>query len=229
MLADACLVPLTTNCQASYEPDTSVVHVEDVPSCTAATRIIDWSRGKPLPVQVKPIDPQKLLTSDKTYLLFGLGGELGQSLCRWMATNGATHIIVAHRNPSTNTRWLEELRETGITINVISLDVTDKTALQNFCDHVQKTWPSVAGIANGAMVLKDKLFADMSYEDLNQVLRPKVLGSKHLDEIFGDQPLDFFILFSSLACVFGNVGQSNYAAANLASSPPHSSFLYPLY
>ncbi|KAI9859628.1 MAG: Type I Iterative PKS [Trichoglossum hirsutum] len=175
MLADACLVPLTTNYQASYEPDTSVVHVEDVPSCTAATRIIDWSRGKPLPVQVKPIDPQKLLTSDKTYLLFGLGGELGQSLCRWMATNGATHIIVAHRNPSTNTRWLEELRETGITIDVISLDVTDKTALQNFCDQVQKTWPSVAGIANGAMVLKDKLFADMSYEDLNQVLRPKFL------------------------------------------------------
>ena len=65
------------------------------------------------------------------------------------------------------------------------------------------------------MVLEDASFFEMSYETMQKVLRPKVLGCKHLDELFHDNSLDFFILFSSLAAVSGNRGQSNYSAANL--------------
>ena len=43
---------------------------------------------------------------------------------------------------------------------------------------------------------------------------PKIDGTNHLDELFHDIDLDFFVLFSSLSAVIGNVGQSNYAAAN---------------
>ena len=45
-------------------------------------------------------------------------------------------------------------------------------------------------------------------------LRPKVEGSAHLDALFCNKDLDFFILFSSLASIVGNIGQANYAAAN---------------
>jgi phthiocerol/phenolphthiocerol synthesis type-I polyketide synthase C len=47
------------------------------------------------------------------------------------------------------------------------------------------------------------------------VLRPKMLGAWHLDRLTRDRTLDFFILYSSAASLFGNPGQSNYAAANL--------------
>ncbi|KAK4064120.1 uncharacterized protein Triagg1_9099 [Trichoderma aggressivum f. europaeum] len=40
-------------------------------------------------------------------------------------------------------------------------------------------------------------------------------GTKNLDELFHDQPLDFFIMFSSLVSIVGNRGQSNHVAANL--------------
>jgi hybrid polyketide synthase/nonribosomal peptide synthetase ACE1 len=114
--------------------------------------------------------------------------------------------VSAHRTPGVNTDWLEELREMGVTISVTSLDITDKVALRKFYDRICKSWPPVVGVANGAMVLNDKLFIDMSYEDLEVVLRPKVIGSRNLNELIGDQMLDFFILFSSLTCVFGNAG-----------------------
>lgn len=65
------------------------------------------------------------------------------------------------------------------------------------------------------MVLEDASFFEMSYETMQKVLRPKVQGCVHLDELFQEKTLDFFILFSSLASVFGNRGQSNYTAANL--------------
>ncbi|RYP68921.1 hypothetical protein DL770_008337 [Monosporascus sp. CRB-9-2] len=37
----------------------------------------------------------------------------------------------------------------------------------------------------------------------------------YLDRIFDRQPLDFFIFFSSINCVVGNLGQAHYAAANM--------------
>ena len=75
--------------------------------------------------------------------------------------------------------------------------------------------PSIAGVCNAAMVLSDKLFLDMDVDTLNETFKPKVDGTKHLDELFVEDSLDFFILFSSLASVVGNGGQSNYHAANL--------------
>jgi hybrid polyketide synthase / nonribosomal peptide synthetase ACE1 len=75
--------------------------------------------------------------------------------------------------------------------------------------------PPIAGVANAAMVLEDTTIMEMSLEVMNKVLRPKVDGSKYLDELFQEDTLDFFVMFSSLATVFGNHGQSNYTTANM--------------
>lgn len=68
----------------------------------------------------------------------------------------------------------------------------------------------------GAMVLRDRLVRDMTFEDMRTVLGPKVDGSRHLDRLLGDCPLDFFIYFSSMMQVLGNLGQANYVTANAA-------------
>ena len=64
------------------------------------------------------------------------------------------------------------------------------------------------------MVLHDTPARHMSFETLQKVLKPKVEGSKYLDELFPQNTLDFFIFFSSMTAVIGNIGQSNYTAAN---------------
>ena len=76
------------------------------------------------------------------------------------------------------------------------------------------TMPPIAGVANAAMVLIDGLFTNKTHEEFNKTLRAKVDGSIILDELFPGNDLDFFILFSSLASVTGNIGQTSYAAAN---------------
>lgn len=94
-------------------------------------------------------------------------------------------------------------------------DITDKEALEALVAKIRDEFPPIAGIMHGAMVLEDSSFFEMSYETMQKVLKPKVLGCIHLDEMFQGNSLDFFILFSSLASVSGNRGQSNYSAANL--------------
>ena len=51
------------------------------------------------------------------------------------------------------------------------------------------------------------MFSNMDLETMVTVLKPKVDGSRYLDECFPEDTLDFFIMFGSLASVLGNSGQ----------------------
>lgn len=75
--------------------------------------------------------------------------------------------------------------------------------------------PPLGGVAQGAMVLADASFRNMTIEGWQTVCRPKVQGTINIDTLLHDVDLDFFICFSSVSAVTGNPGQSNYSAANL--------------
>lgn len=81
-------------------------------------------------------------------------------------------------------------------------------------ENIERSMPPIAGVANAAMVLEDVLPSKMSFTELEQVLKPKVDGSKYLNDIFSTDTLDFFILFGSLVDIMGNPGQAAYCSAN---------------
>lgn len=93
--------------------------------------------------------------------------------------------------------------------------MTDEQALRAVHQKIEENFPPIAGVLNGAMVLRDVTVHNMEFDQVTDVIRPKVLGSIHLDQIFHDTDLDFFVLLSSANCIIGNVGQANYAAANM--------------
>lgn len=208
-----------TTCLASPPEAAAPIPLTAISSNAAVsdyTSIVDFTCSSSVPARVQPVAPQTLFRSDKSYLLVGCTGGLGQSLTRWMVQNGVRHLILTSRNTkSVGQAWLDELKSMGAAVHLFQLDIADKPALLSMHDHVKKHLPPVAGVANAAMVLSDRLFNDLTVEDLNKVLNPKVAGTAHLDELFSTPSLDFFILFSSLASVVGNRGQANYGAANL--------------
>lgn len=122
-----------------------------------------------------------------------------------------------YRNPDKEALWKDELQRQGANIAIEASDVTKKQDLVDLRIRILDTMPPIGGVANGAMVLSDKLFADMTYENFQKVLTPKVDGSKNLDEVFFNDDLDFFIMFSSISAVTGQRSQANYAAANNVS------------
>ncbi|TPX24000.1 putative Hybrid PKS-NRPS biosynthetic cluster [Coccidioides immitis] len=184
-------------------------------STTPETPVVNWSNTVDIPVRLASVDKQMHFAADKTYVFFGLSSDLGQSLCNWMAYHGARNLILTSRTPKVDPRWLSEMESIGVRVKVYSNDITDKTSLEALVAEIRREFPPIAGIMHGAMVLDDTSFFDMSFESMNKVLKPKVLGSIHLNELFQDDTLDFFIFFSSLTSVAGNRGQSNYSAANM--------------
>ncbi|KAG4439443.1 hypothetical protein IFR05_005090 [Cadophora sp. M221] len=178
--------------------------------------VLDFTKDAEVSVQIAPINTKELFRADKTYLLVGCTGGLGQALCRWMVQNGAKHLALTTRNPkSVNQTWLDEMATAGGNVQIFACDVTDGSSLRKTHEEICRKMPPIAGVANAAMVLADRLFNDITLEDFQISLKPKVDGTNQLDELFGEgSNLDFFILFSSLANTVGNRGQSNYLAAN---------------
>ncbi|KAK7749846.1 putative Hybrid PKS-NRPS biosynthetic cluster [Cytospora paraplurivora] len=180
--------------------------------------VVNWKENVQIKERIRPLDPRSVLSPYKTYLLVGLTGELGESLCRFMVDHGARSVVVASRDPSKADRWATDIQSSSggkATIHLAPLDVTDVNAVQALKNRLAESFPPVAGVVNGAMVLNDGLFADMTLENLVSTLKPKVLGTENLDHVFDDRTLDFFMVFSSLVCLTGNRGQANYSAANM--------------
>ncbi|PYI02720.1 hypothetical protein BO78DRAFT_422284 [Aspergillus sclerotiicarbonarius CBS 121057] len=179
-----------------------------------AIQLVDWNIPT-VPVHLRQIDNGPIFRRDRTYLMIGLAGELGQSLCHWMAQRGAGFIVLASRNPKVDPAFLRTVEDLGATVRPLSLDITSRESLQRFLREVNRSMPPIAGVANGAMIMEDVQFENLEFESMERSMKPKVLGSKLLDQAFYDTPLDFFIMFSSVSAVFGNTGQTSYAAANM--------------
>lgn len=60
----------------------------------------------------------------------------------------------------------------------------------------------------------DSFILHKEREELERVLAAKVAGTQNLYKAFGQEPLEFMLLFSSISAVTGNVGQCDYAYAN---------------
>jgi phthiocerol/phenolphthiocerol synthesis type-I polyketide synthase C len=70
------------------------------------------------------------------------------------------------------------------------------------------------GVVHAAGLLDDATVLNLTPEQLDRVLRPKIDGAHNLHELTVDDPVDLFVLFSSAAALVGNPGQAAYAAAN---------------
>ena len=214
-LVRAQFIAATLASKSEVSPVTSLSEISGNPQIRSYPCVLDFTRDAEVSVQIAPIQTKELFRSNKTYLLVGCTGGLGQSLCRWMISNGARHLALTTRNPKTvNKIWLDELAAAGGDVKIFATDVTDGRSLQKTHEEICRVMPPIVGVANAAMVLSDRLFSDATLEDFEKVLKPKVDGTRQLDELFSGNDLDFFILFSSLANIVGNRGQSNYLAAN---------------
>ncbi|MBM7077194.1 SDR family NAD(P)-dependent oxidoreductase [Micromonospora humida] len=137
------------------------------------------------------------------YLITGGAGGLGRALATSLTSRGAT-VVLAGRNPARESPAAEFVRA----------DVTVATDVRRLVDGIIARHGRLDGVVHAAGVLRDGLLAGKSPDDLSAVLAPKVRGTVLLHEATRHLDLDFFVAFSSVTGVAGNVGQADYGAAN---------------
>jgi len=153
---------------------------------------------------------------DATYLVTGGLRGLGFLTAQWLVARGARHLVLTGRRapePAT-TETLRQWEAAGIAVRVGQADVADIPAMTQLLAGVHATMPPLRGVIHSAGVLDDGVLLQQTWERFAKVLAPKVTGSRLLHELTRGDALDFFVLYSSVASVFGSAGQGNHAAAN---------------
>ncbi|RYP07500.1 hypothetical protein DL765_009144 [Monosporascus sp. GIB2] len=165
-------------------------------------------------IGVVPAAPGPRFRPDASYLLVGGLGGLGRAISSWMVENGARHLIYLSRSGGTSARdqaFIQELQSQGCSVQNVTGSATSREAVD---EAVHGAIKPVAGVFHMTAVLKDRGIMDFSHEDWHVAVGPKVDGARNLHHALSSAKLDFFILFSSISYVVGQVGQANYAAAN---------------
>ncbi|MFJ2774485.1 type I polyketide synthase [Streptomyces sp. NPDC087300] len=153
-----------------------------------------------------------------TVLVTGGTGALGGHVARWLATHGAEHIVLAARRgrAAVGAEELEsELVELGARVTFATCDVADRDAVAAMLESI----PALTAVVHTAGVERSAALADLDPADLTgfgEVLAAKADGARNLHELLAerDTELDAFVLFSSIAGVWGSGGQAAYGAAN---------------
>src|SRR5262249_19725371 len=94
------------------------------------------------------------------------------------------------------------------------VDITDQAAVVRLVAHIRSAHGRLDGVIHSAGLLSDSLIRNKTEAAFRAVLAPKIAGTRILDAATADIDLDFFVLFSSGAGIFGNPGQVDYATAN---------------
>jgi NADP-dependent 3-hydroxy acid dehydrogenase YdfG/acyl carrier protein len=154
--------------------------------------------------------------ADATYLITGGLGGLGLRMARWLADQGARSLVLLGRSaPSTQAGdAIAEIRALGVTVEVHTANVARRSELAAILDGVTASMPPLRGIIHAAGVLDDGVLVQQTWDRFMTVLAPKVHGAWNLHELTSGVALDFFVLCSSVASVFGAPGQGAYAAGN---------------
>ena len=151
-----------------------------------------------------------------SYLITGGLGGLGLAVAARLARRGARRLALLGRGaPSASAQaQLHALREGGTEVMVCQADIADRNQVQQVIVDVQRAMGPLRGIVHAAMVLDDAPIEHLSKERMWKAMAPKMIGGWNLHVLTADCPLDFFVMFSSIASIIGSPGQANYVAGN---------------
>jgi NADPH:quinone reductase-like Zn-dependent oxidoreductase/NAD(P)-dependent dehydrogenase (short-subunit alcohol dehydrogenase family)/acyl carrier protein len=153
---------------------------------------------------------------DRSYLITGGLGGLGLSVARGLVDNGARSIVlVGRRRPNEAAQnTILALEERGARVLTIQADVSRADDVYAVLGAIQGNMPQLGGVIHAAAVLDDHTLLEQSAGSFHTAFAAKALGAWNLHTACADKDLDFFVMYSSVAALFGSAGQGNYAAAN---------------
>ncbi|MGB3441185.1 MAG: SDR family NAD(P)-dependent oxidoreductase, partial [Actinophytocola sp.] len=154
--------------------------------------------------------PAQPWTPSGAVLVTGGTGALGAEVAAWLAGRGVRKLVLtSRRGPAAPgaADLVDRLAGLGATAVVAACDVADRDALAALlAEH------PVTAVVHTAGVDPSMPLTDLELPDFADGARAKVLGAAHLHELLPDA--EAFVLFSSVAGVWGSGGQATYSSAN---------------
>ena len=157
------------------------------------------------------------IQEDRTYLITGGYGALGQYAAKWLIEHGAKHIALIGRKSVTETK-LNQLKlflDADITLLPLQGNIAKREDVERCFTIIRETSVPLGGIIHAAGIIKDAPINTQTWENFDEIFSSKVYGTWLLNEYAkNEKSKPFFVGYSSVASIVGSAGQSNYSAAN---------------
>ncbi len=171
-----------------------------------------WSRElKSRSTRTPRLAPSEPLAGEGVYVVVGGTGGVGGVIAGMLAEEGAGTILLLSRTAAPRNGLGERLIAR-------SADIGDRDAMHRVLDQTRTLHGPIRGVVHAAGVM-DHVHRSLRTKtpgSIAEVLAAKVTGTQILNDLTAGDPLDFFILCTSISGVFGvlGAGQADYAAAN---------------
>ncbi|WP_370966487.1 type I polyketide synthase [Amycolatopsis sp. cg9] len=146
-----------------------------------------------------------------TVLVTGGTGALGAHVARRLARDGADHLVLVSRRGADAPGAAELADELDVRVTFAAGDVADREFLAELIERVS---PGLTAVVHTAGVVRSAPLSEVDGSAVAELWAAKAAGARHLDELLADADLDAFVLFSSIAGVWGSGQQALYGAAN---------------
>ncbi|MEU3786084.1 SDR family NAD(P)-dependent oxidoreductase [Streptomyces sp900129855] len=150
------------------------------------------------------------------YLITGGGGGIGLVFARHLAERYRARLVLMNRRPLADAARAEVDRLTALGADVLTVrgDVADADDVRRALAETRQRFGRLDGVFHAAGTFDPTPVHDADRTRFETVLAAKTHGTVHLDVLTRDEPLDLFVLFSSVSGALGDFGAGSYAAAN---------------
>lgn len=153
----------------------------------------------------------------KIAIVTGSSRGIGKACALELAKDGYTIIINYTSRAESAEEVVSEIKAMGGDAKAIKFDVSDKEAVKVAIAEIFKEFGRIDVLVNNAGITRDNLFIRMSDDDWDDVIRINLNSAfyvtKPVSKIMMKQRSGAIINMASVVGVYGNAGQSNYAAS----------------
>jgi 3-oxoacyl-[acyl-carrier protein] reductase len=148
-------------------------------------------------------------------IITGAGQGIGQATAVKFAKEGAKVAVCDIRQASVQ-KTVELVKASGGDAIGFVVDVTDKDSITAMVEGVMAKWGRIDTLVNNAGIVEDAQFRKMSEDQFDRVIDVNLKGvyncTKAVVDVMLAQNSGCILNASSIVGIYGNFGQTNYAA-----------------
>jgi polyketide synthase PksM len=150
------------------------------------------------------------------YLISGGMGGISKIIVKYLLEKFSANIILTGRSfyDGTFINNHFNLMQNDTRLTYCQADITNPNEMLKLKNCINHKFDRLDGIIHCAGLIDDGFLIHKEWKSFREVLGPKLFGTVNLDNLSDNYDLQFFILFSSITSIFGNIAQSDYAYAN---------------
>jgi 3-oxoacyl-[acyl-carrier protein] reductase len=155
----------------------------------------------------------------KVAIITGGANGIGKAATKRFLEEGAK-VVVADIQKEAGEQLAKQFRDQGHEVMFYPVNVASKDEVETMVEKVKEIYGKIDILINNAGITRDAMLVKMTEEQFNDVIDVNLKGVFHCTQavakVMIEQGNGKIINTSSVSGIYGNIGQTNYAAAKAA-------------